>query len=99
MRSSTLETCNGFARARSLALVIGAAALLAGCETTGPGRATLAARTSTPPEPPMTRSRASTECWMKTEKGRGDGNLDKRADVVTKCIDDKMRAAQAAPSS
>jgi hypothetical protein len=45
------------------------------------------------PEPPMTRSRAATECWMKTEKGSAGVNIDKRADVVTKCIDDKMKAA------
>jgi len=47
----------------------------------------------------MTHARAAMECWMKIEKSRSDGNLDKRADVVTKCIDDKMRAAQAAPRS
>jgi len=44
-------------------------------------------------EAPMTRSRAATECWMKTEKGSANVNIDKRADVVTKCIDDKMKAA------
>ena len=42
----------------------------------------------------MTHSRAATECWMATEKGRADINLDKRADIVTKCIDDKMKAAK-----
>ena len=52
-----------------------------------------------PPEPPMKRARAASECWMKTEKGRGDENLDKRADVVTKCIDDKMKAVAAAPKT
>jgi hypothetical protein len=36
---------------------------------------------------------------MKTEKGHADANLDKRADVVTKCIDDKLKAAQAAPKT
>ncbi len=51
------------------------------------------------PEPPMTRSRAATECWMKTEKGSADIDLDKRADIVTKCIDDKMKAAAAAPKT
>jgi hypothetical protein len=44
-------------------------------------------------EVPMTRSRAATECWMKTEKGSAGVNIDKRADTVTKCIDDKMKAA------
>jgi hypothetical protein len=46
-------------------------------------------------EAPMTRSRAATECWMRTEKGSAKTDLDKRADVVTKCIDDKMKAAAA----
>jgi hypothetical protein len=53
---------------------------------------------SRPPEParvaePMTRSRAARECWMRTEKGSAHENLDKRADVVNKCIEEKMRAA------
>jgi hypothetical protein len=47
----------------------------------------------------MTRSRAASDCWMNTEKGSAAANLDKRADVVTKCIDDKMKAAQAAPKA
>ena len=41
----------------------------------------------------MTRSRAASECWMSTEKGSSSANLDKRADLVTKCIDDKLKAA------
>jgi len=49
------------------------------------------------PEPPMTRRRAATECWMATEKGSAGANLDKRADTVTKCIDDKMKNVAAAP--
>ena len=71
-----------------LVLVLAAAALAA-CETTGPGPAAQAAK------PPMTHSEAATECWMSTEKGRADINLDKRADIVTKCIDDKMKGAKA----
>jgi hypothetical protein len=71
------------------------AAALAGCETTGTG--TAAAVTAKPPEPPMTHARAATECWMGTEKAHTD--LDKRADIVTKCIDQKMKAADDAPKS
>jgi hypothetical protein len=44
---------------------------------------------------PMTRTRAARECWMKTEKGSARENLDKRADMVNKCIEDKMKAASA----
>lgn len=51
-----------------------------------------------PPEPPMTRSRAAMECWMKLEKGAASTNLDKRADIVNKCIDDKLKTAEAPKS-
>jgi hypothetical protein len=88
--------------------LLAAATLLSGCETDGssPGPlAELAAYNSKktdpakPVESPMTRSRAAMECWMQTEKGRADANLDKRADFVTKCIDDKLKTAQAAPKT
>jgi len=42
---------------------------------------------------PMTRVRAARECWMRTEKANSHQDLDKRADVVNKCIDDKLKAA------
>ena len=45
---------------------------------------------------PMTRARAARECWMRTEKSNPHQDLDKRADVVNKCIDDKLKAAGAA---
>lgn len=45
---------------------------------------------------PMTRARAARECWMRTEKVNPHQDLDKRADVVNKCIDDKLKAAGAA---
>ena len=71
-------------------LLVAAAAALAGCETTGTGAPT---QTATVPEPPMTHTRAAEQCWMSTEKGAAGMSLDKRADIVTKCIDDKMKAA------
>ena len=99
-------------KAFAAALLIAAAGLLSGCETDGstPGPFAALSQPAKPAEPegpqqppkpelPMTRSRAAMECWMKTEKGGADTNLDKRADVVTKCIDDKMKAAQAAPKT
>ena len=46
---------------------------------------------------PMTHSRAARECWMRTEKGSAHENLDKRAELVNKCIDEKMKAAGAYP--
>ena len=92
---------------RNLFAVLIAAGLLAGCETDGNDAGPLAALSSPakpaepakPPEPPMTRRRAAEQCWMSTEKGRGDANLDKRADQVTKCIDDKMKNVAAAPKN
>jgi len=73
-----------------------AALALAACETTGPGPAAEAAK---PPEPPMTHARAATQCWMSTEKGSAAKDIDKRADFVTKCIDQKMKAAAEAPKT
>ncbi len=83
-------------RAAARLLFVGlAAVMLAACETPTGGPAT---QTSKPAEPPMTRTRAATECWMATEKGRASGDIDKRADLVNKCIDEKMKAAQARPA-
>ena len=44
----------------------------------------------------MTRERAADECWMATEKGHADMPLDKRADIVDKCIDDKLSGKKTA---
>ena len=87
---------------RMLMIVVSAAVLLGGCQTDGSSplsdlvtSSDKKAEPATPPEPPMTRSRAAMECWMKTEKGQADANLDKRADAVNKCIDEKLKTAQA----
>ena len=66
---------------------------LAGCETTGTGPGPMAAA----PKPPMTHSRAAEECWMGTEKPDAHMNLDQRADIVDRCIKDKMKGAGTAP--
>ena len=82
------------------ALLLAAALALAACETTGAGAAGPAAQakpaekpTQKPAEPqgPMTHQQAALYCWMKTEHGRADQSLDKRADVVDKCIAEKMQ--------
>jgi hypothetical protein len=86
-----------------LALIAVAAGLLAGCETDGNTPGPFAALTAPskpaesekPAEPPMTHSRAASECWMGTEKGSAKANIDKRADIVDKCIEDKMKTAAA----
>ena len=69
------------------------AVALAGCETTGVG--SQAAVAAAPPAPPMTHSEAAMECWMGTEKTDARMNLDKRADIVDRCIKDKMSKAAA----
>jgi hypothetical protein len=78
-----------------LLLVALAALALAACETTGSGAP---APVATAPEPPMTRTRAAEQCWMSTEKGATSASLDKRADIVNKCIEDKMKAAKGGPA-
>ena len=90
-----------------LVLLVAAAALLSGCQTDGDGPGPFAslsaaaqpAEPAKPPEPPITKSKAAMECWMKTEKGSAGADLDKRADVVNKCIDDKLKSAAAAPKT
>lgn len=78
-----------------LAILVLAATALAACETTGSTPTPAAQHAAKPAEPPLTRARAASSCWMSTEKGPASANIDKRADIVTKCIDDKMKAAQA----
>jgi len=39
---------------------------------------------------PMDKQKASTICWMKYEKGNADLPLDKRADLVNKCVTDTL---------
>ena len=41
------------------------------------------------------RTWAAADCWKSTEKDYAKTNLDKRADIVTKCIDDKLKAKKA----
>jgi hypothetical protein len=101
MKTSNARAC----QAAALVLVLSAAGLLAGCETDsnspGPFAALSApakpAEPEKPPEPPMTHARAASDCWMSVEKGYKDASLDKRADYVSKCIDDKMKTAKGAP--
>ena len=86
------------------ALLMAAALALAACETTGAGTAAPAAQAApaapvnpmagdkpSTSEGPMTHRQAALYCWMKTEHGRADLPLDKRADVVDKCIAEKMQ--------
>ncbi len=93
MRVTTLT----FRRSLACAALLLAAVALSACETTGTGAPGVqAAATPAAPAPaPMTHEKAATECWMGTEKTYGKMSLDKRADIVSKCIDQKMGKAPA----
>jgi len=94
------------AASRAIALLFAAA--LAGCQTAGEGpragspesrQAVQEAQAPQPaPEPPLTRARAAEQCWMATEKGHASASVDRRADIVTKCIEDKLKASPPARS-
>jgi hypothetical protein len=91
-----------FRRAPACAgLLLLAAATLGGCQTTATGNpGAQAAAPAAAPAAPMTHEKAATECWMGTEKTYGKMSLDKRADIVSKCIDQKMgKAGTPAPKT
>jgi hypothetical protein len=79
---------------RSLLLVMAAGLALAGCAS-GPGGADLGAATI---KEPMTHTRAAEICWMSTEKADARMPLDKRADLVDRCIAEKMGTAPPKPA-
>ena len=87
MTSSIARVC-----LRILAVMLTAGALAA-CETTGTGAPDVAAK---PVELPMTHARAAEQCWMSTEKTNASLSLEKRADLVDKCIEQKMKAGSGA---
>jgi hypothetical protein len=80
---------------RSLLLLMAAGLALAGCASSGPGSADLGAA---PVQEPMTHTRAAEICWMSTEKGDARMPLDKRADLVDRCIAEKMGTAPPKPA-
>ena len=89
----TVSNAPSFTSLSRALLIAGAALWLAGCETTGSSGPQAKA------EPPMTHARAASECWMRTEKDAALMNLDRRADIVTRCIDDKMKIVQPGPAA
>ena len=42
-------------------------------------------------EGPMTKEKASSMCWMKTESARRDIALEARADLVNKCVAETLK--------
>ena len=99
MTRHPLASPTRLAAAAGLALL---AAALGGCQTDVTGTPGPVAQTAPPPpaaQAPapeaISRHEAATECWMAVEKGRKDLPLDRRADIVTQCVDKKLKAAQA----
>ncbi|HEU5018030.1 MAG TPA: hypothetical protein VFT69_08660 [Pseudolabrys sp.] len=84
MTTSILPIC----RLLGGGLLLAGALALAGCETTGIEAPTAEAA---PAPAPITHQKAALYCWMKTEHGRADIALDKRADIVDRCIKEKMQ--------
>src|SRR4249919_2482265 len=55
--------------------------------------ATTAAASPAAEAVPMTREKASTDCWMKYEKEGRNLSLDQRLPLVEKCTAEKLKAA------
>jgi len=71
-------------------LLVACAPVLTACQTDSEGPAAQAE-----PQKPLTHSEAALQCWMSLEKGPSkELSLDKRADLVTKCIKDKMNPGE-----
>lgn len=80
------------------------AALLPACVTTEaantPALETTAGNAASAPAEtavaaaPMTRERASTDCWMKYEKEGRHLSLDRRLPLVEKCTAEKLKAGR-----
>ena len=85
--------------------VLGLAAALSACSHAeavisqpapqAPAHASAAAPAAEPAAPaaPITREKASTDCWMKYEKEGRSLSLDQRLPLVEKCTAEKLKAA------
>jgi hypothetical protein len=86
--------------------VLGAAMAVSACTTTETGVSQASANTaasapaapppaaaSQPAAGPMTREKASTDCWMKYEKEARALSLDQRLPLVEKCTAEKLKTA------
>jgi hypothetical protein len=81
-----------------LVCMFGAAALLAACSTAETAinqqpAVTASSPADAAPAAPMTREKASTDCWMKYEKEGRHLSLDQRLPLVEKCTAEKLKAA------
>jgi len=80
--------------AKTLAvLLLACTPALTACQTDAPGGPVAQASPQEAPKP-LTHQEAALQCWMSTEKAHQNLGLDQRADIVTKCIADKMKTPQ-----
>ena len=81
-----------------LVCMFGAAAALAACSTAETAinqqpPVAASSQADAAPAAPMTREKASTDCWMKYEKEGRQLSLDQRLPLVEKCTAEKLKAA------
>ena len=74
-------------------LLLAAAAGISGCAYMESALQMPAAASAPAPAAPITREKASTDCWMKYEKS--GLSLDQRLPLVEKCTAEKMKAQAA----
>jgi hypothetical protein len=91
----------------NIVFALGAAAVLSACShaeaVINPPAPSASATTAAPspaaaaapaaPAAPITREKASTDCWMKYEKEARGLSLDQRLPLVEKCTAEKLKAA------
>ena len=74
-------------------LLLACTPALTACQTDGPSPSAQAS----PQEAakPPTRQEAALQCWASVDKAHPTMGLDQRGDIVTKCINDKMKTQPA----
>ena len=80
----------------ALVLLAGTPALTA-CQTDGPGPSAQASPQEAAKETakPPNHQEAALICWASVDKAHPTMGLDQRADIVTKCINEKMKTQPA----
>ena len=69
-------------------LLLACTPALTACQTDSPSAQASPQEAAQPP----TRQEVALQCWASVDKAHKDASLDQRADIVTKCINDKMKA-------
>jgi hypothetical protein len=72
-------------------LLLACTPALTACQTDGPSAQASPQEAAQPPS----RQEAALQCWASIDKAYPNMGLDQRADIVTKCINDKMKTPPA----